>query len=318
MTAERNLDPIILEIVRNSLDTIVDQMSTVIARTASSLNIREALDFSTGFATEKGELVAIGSGAPLQCVCMAGGLNAFMEKYGENISSGDVFIANDPYQGTGHLPDIAIGLPIFVHGKLAAWALTTCHHGDVGGRMPGGNASDSTEIFQEGIRIPPLKLYEKGEPNDSVFTLLRANTRLPDNIVEDMRSQLSACRVGEKAYLELVEKYGAREIRRYSEELINYGERITRDYIAKMPDGVYEFEDFIDPLEGHAVILFPLEIDLDLGGGRLDSLDPSGPPARAMEYVATGCEGEVAFKSVDLLAQSIPIDQPARFERPLD
>ncbi len=120
MQKNSKFDPIVLEIMMNSLDTIVDQMSTVIARTASSLNIREALDFSTGFATDKGELAAIGSGAPLQAVCMAGGLQSVLIDYDDNVFDGDVFITNDPYRGTGHLPDIAICLPIFIDGELVA------------------------------------------------------------------------------------------------------------------------------------------------------------------------------------------------------
>jgi len=303
-------DPIVLEIMMNSLDTIVDQMSTVIARTASSLNIREALDFSTGFATHKGELAAIGSGAPLQAVCMAGGLQSVLHDYNDDFFDGDVFITNDPYRGTGHLPDIAICLPIFVDGEMVAWALTTAHHGDVGGRVPGSNASDSTEIFQEGVRMPPLKLYEKGEPNATLFSILTANTRLPNNLIEDLNAQVSACQVGKKFYLELVEKHGVDQVKRYAEELIDYGERTTRAYIATLPDGVYKFDDYLETNGFEEVPEFsaPIKVKVTVAGDSLIvDLSGSSPQFKgAINCPRSGSQAAAYWAFREVIEYEIP------------
>lgn len=308
-TAEK-FDPVTLEIVRNSLDSITEQMGAVIARTAYSTNIKEALDYSTALATESGELISIGAGVPLHCVAMSGGLEAIIRKYKNNILPGDVFITNDPYEGSGHLPDINVALPIFVDSKLAAWAATMCHHADIGGRMPGGNASDSTEIYQEGLRIPPLKLYEQGKPNDAVFSLIRTNVRLVTNVTEDLRAQVSACYIAEKAYLELVKKYGLDEVGRYSEELVNYGERVARDYIASLPDGVYEFEDYIetDGIEEVAQFSVPIRVKVTVkGDSMVVDLTGSSPQVRgAINCPLSAARAAVFWAFREMVEYSIP------------
>ena len=136
-----------------------------------------------------------------------------------------------------HLPDIFAFQPIFHEGAVQAWAVATCHHTDVGGRVAGSNASDSTEIYQEGLRIPPLKLYDRGVPNETLFRILEKNVRLPVRLMGDLRAQLAACHIAEEAFLALVAKYGAGEVARYMEELIDYGERLTRAALAELPDG---------------------------------------------------------------------------------
>lgn len=149
-----------------------------------------------------------------------------------------------------HLPDLFVFKPIFSApdsaGKgagLHAWAVAICHHTDVGGRVAGSNASDSTEIYQEGLRIPPLKLYERGAPNETLFRILEKNVRLPVRLLGDLRAQLAACHIAEAAFLRLLDKYGAGEVRRYLAELIAHAERLTRSAIADLPDGDYRFED---------------------------------------------------------------------------
>ena len=162
------------------------------------------------------------------------------------MNPGDVFIINDPYAGGMHLPDIFVFTPIFSHGERIAFAATICHHADVGGRVPGSNASDSTEIFQEGVRIPPLKLYDQGVPNDTLWKLLETNVRLPVQVFGDLRAQLAACSIAEGQFIELVGEYGIEETRHYMSEVTNYAERLTRAAISELPDGKWSFEDFID------------------------------------------------------------------------
>jgi N-methylhydantoinase B len=144
-----------------------------------------------------------------------------------------------------HLPDIFMFKPIFIGGKLQGHAVVIAHHCDVGGRVPGSNAADSTEIFQEGLRIPPLKLYDKGVPNETLLSLIRQNVRLPDLVIGDLEAQLATCNIGEREFTRLLDKYGVAESRGYFAKLIDYGETLTRKAISAWPDGTYNFTDYI-------------------------------------------------------------------------
>ena len=159
---------------------------------------------------------------------------------------GDVFIMNDPYEGGMHLPDIFVFKPIYLDGARLAFAATICHHTDVGGRVAGSNASDSTEIYQEGLRIPPLKLYERDKRNETLFSLIEKNVRLPVRLFGDLRAQLAACHIAEKQFLELLTRYGAETVCAYMREVIDYAERLARAALRELPDGVFSFEDWID------------------------------------------------------------------------
>src|SRR5206468_5673046 len=153
-----------------------------------------------------------------------------------NVHPGDVFILNDPFRGGMHLPDVFIFKPIFQDWAPIAWACAVCHHTDVGGRVPGSNASDSTEIYQEGLRIPPLKLYDRGERNDTLFALIETNVRVPVKVFGDLRAQLAACHIAENAAIELAEHYGPEKLAYYMTELVDYAERMTRAAIRELPD----------------------------------------------------------------------------------
>src|SRR2546425_1514680 len=153
---------------------------------------------------------------------------------------------NDPFDGGMHLPDIFVFKPLYVAGQRLAFAATVCHHTDVGGRVAGSNASDSTEIYQEGLRIPPLKMYDAGKRNDTLFAFIEKNVRVPVKVFGDLRAQLAACHIAERQFLELVQRYGADTVQVYMREVIDYAERLTRAAVRELPDGVYSFEDWID------------------------------------------------------------------------
>ena len=241
-----NTDPITLELFRNALSSIADEMAVTICRTTYSGVLRDNMDFSTAFTDGQGRLVAQGLTIPLHLGSIPTALESVIRTYDNNMNPGDVFIINDPYAGGMHLPDIFVFTPIFSHGERIAFAATICHHADVGGRVPGSNASDSTEIFQEGVRIPPLKLYDQGVPNDTLWKLLETNVRLPVQVFGDLRAQLAACSIAEDQFIELVGEYGIEETRHYMSEVTNYAERLTRAAISELPDGKWSFEDFID------------------------------------------------------------------------
>ncbi len=239
-------DPITLELFRNALFSIADEMAVTVCRTTYSGVLRDNMDFSTAFTDGAGRLVAQGLTIPLHLGSIPTALAAVIETFEGDIGSGDVFIVNDPYAGGMHLPDIFIFKPIFVDGERVAFAATICHHADVGGRVPGSNASDSTEIFQEGVRIPPLKLYQAGVANETLWKLLETNIRIPVQVFGDLRAQLAACTIAESQFMELIERYGVEETRHYMAEVTNHAERLTRAAIAELPDGEWSFEDFVD------------------------------------------------------------------------
>ena len=170
----------------------------------------------------------------------------YFERFGDEIDPGDVFILNDPFDGGMHIPDIFIVQPIFWKGRRVAFAVSTAHHLDLGGRLPGSSACDNTEIFQEGIRIPWLKLYRRGEPDESIFSLIRSNVRVPQMTIGDIRAQLAACHIGERAVHSLIERYGHETFQTASQDLIDYTERLVRSEIASWPDGSHSFTDFLD------------------------------------------------------------------------
>lgn len=239
-------DPIGFELFKNSLFSIADEMALTICRTTYSGVLRDNMDFSTAFADADGKLVAQGLTLPGHLGSIPTALDVVVERFGEDTHPGDVFILNDPFDGGMHLPDIFIFQPLFAGGERIAYAATICHHADVGGRVPGSNASDSTEIYQEGLRIPPLKLYDRGRSNEAIWAFVERNVRIPVQVFGDLRAQLAACRIAERQFLELVDAYGVETSRAYMQEVIDYAERLTRAAVAALPDGEFSFEDWID------------------------------------------------------------------------
>ncbi len=239
-------DPIAFELFKNTIFSIADEMALTICRTTYSGVLRDNMDFSTAFADANGKLVAQGLTLPGHLGSIPDALDVVVERFGTEIKPGDMYIMNDPFDGGMHLPDIFIFKPIFVEDRRVAFAATICHHADVGGRVPGSNASDSTEIYQEGLRIPPLKLFDQGARNDTIWSIIEKNVRIPVQVFGDLRAQLAACHIAEKQFLELVDDYGEETVEHYMAEIIDYAERLTRAAVANLPDGTVSFEDWID------------------------------------------------------------------------
>ncbi|WP_277182869.1 hydantoinase B/oxoprolinase family protein, partial [Caballeronia sp. BR00000012568055] len=174
---QRNVDPITFAVVKNALDTIVDDMAFAVMRTARSPIIRDVLDYSVTMCDAKGRILAQAKTVALHLGAVPDAVDVIIEKYAATVEPGDVIILNDPYEGGMHLPDIFMFKPIFHEKRLQGFSVVIAHHCDVGGRVPGSNAADSTEIFQEGIRIPPTKLYVRGEPNETLINIIKKNVR---------------------------------------------------------------------------------------------------------------------------------------------
>lgn len=239
-------DPIAFELFRNAILSVADEMALTIFRTTYSGVLRDNMDYSTAVFDAGGNLVAQGLTLPGHLGSMPTGMRAMLDAFGDDIKPGDIYALNDPFRGGMHLPDIFVFKPVFHEGTLLAFAATISHHTDVGGRVPGSNASDSTEIYQEGLRIPPTKLFDAGRRNETLFSLIEANVRMPARLFGDLRAQLAACHICEVSLGELARHYGASAMHALMTELIDHSERLTRAAISALPDGVFRFHDHID------------------------------------------------------------------------
>ena len=243
---ECNVTPITQELVRNALATIADNMAVTVVRTARSQVVKQSLDFSTGICDAEARMVSQGLSIPVHLGAIMPCLEGVLKDYGDDVQPGDIFISNDPYEGGSHLPDIFLFKPVFAGNVLLGFLAVIAHHTDIGGRVAGGNACDSTEIYQEGLRIPPLKLFNAGEPNHTIFRLLKQNVRVPDKVLGDLWAQIAALYGGEREMLSLAQEHGVEELKGYMEELIEYTERRTRAEISALPQGEAEFTDYVD------------------------------------------------------------------------
>jgi N-methylhydantoinase B len=239
-------DPITEELFRNALAALGDEMVLTIYRTAYSGVLKNIMDYSAALCDAEGRLAAQGLALPGHLCSIPVALQAVLKHFGDDIAEGDILINNDPYDGGMHLPDIFIFKPLFAEGRVIAYAATICHHTDVGGRVPGSNASDSTEIYAEGLRIPPLKLYERGKANTTLFRMIERNVRVPNRVLGDIRSQLAACEIAARGMTDLVARYGANGVVSLMNATMDYSERLTRHCLAELPDGEATFTDWID------------------------------------------------------------------------
>ena len=241
-----DFDPIAFELFKNAIFSIADEMALTIFRTTYSGVLKDNMDYSTALADADGKLVAQGLTLPGHLGSVPTAMASIMHHFGNDIAPGDVFIMNDPFDGGMHLPDIFIFKPLYHEGERLAFACTVCHHTDVGGRVAGSNASDSTEIYAEGLRIAPMKLYEAGKLNQTIVTFIERNVRVPVQVMGDLRAQLAACHIAEKQFAEVVARHGAARTKAMLAEILDYAERLTRAALADLPDGEWSFEDFID------------------------------------------------------------------------
>ena len=242
----KNINPIRLELLSNALASMCDNMLGLVVRTARSTNIKNTMDFAATVCDPQGQLVAQGVALPAQLGSMMPALKGCLAWVGDDFNEGDIIASNDPYAGASHLNDVFMFKPVFVGGERVAILGLILHHTDLGGRVPGGNATDSTEIFQEGLRIPPCKIYEKGRPNVALFRVIEHNTRVPHRVMGDIRAQIATLDGGEVELRTIISEFGVADYKAYTTELLNYTERLARANIAALPDGVVEFTDWND------------------------------------------------------------------------
>jgi len=318
----RQVDPITLDVIQNALGSIADELALVIMRSAYSNIVRDSMDYSTAVCDHDGRTVAQGLTTPVHLGSFPDAMRHLVEQFGTDMAPGDIFLFNDPYGAGGmHLPDFYIIKPVFVDGQVEGYIATLAHQCDVGGIAPGGLAVYGAEIYQEGLRIPILKLYEASKPNDAIFKLIAKNTRQPVEVMGDIRAQLAACGNGERGLRALIERYGADDFRFYTGALHDYAERLIRAEISALPDGIYEFEDFLDGLgENPEPIRF--RVTLTIAGDQIivDWEGTSGqvkaaingpmPTTNAMAYLGVRCAIGTAIPNCEGYMRAITVKAP--------
>ena len=241
------VDAVTLEVVRNRLTAIADEMEMSLLRAAYSAIVKEGLDASAAVFDARGQVIAQAAAIPIHLGCLIPAVEQILISFPkETMAPGDVYALNDPYQGGTHLPDITLVMPVFAEEQIVAFTTAMCHHQEVGGMVAGSLPPNATDLFQEGLRIPPVKLVDRGEPVAPLFEILRANVRVPDMVLGDLRAQLAACEVGRRRVVELVGSHGADGFEALCDELVRRSELLTRERVAAIPDGSYAFEDYMD------------------------------------------------------------------------
>jgi len=243
MIRMKKFDPIELELFKNILVSISEEMGAVLGRTSLSPNIKERKDFSCALFNQKGETFAQGSHIPVHLGAMPLSVQAALKAC--PFEKDDLVILNDPYRGGTHLPDITCISPVFIDKKLFFFVANRAHHSDVGGMTP-GSMPLATEIFQEGLIIPPLKLIQKGKLNEEILNLILANVRTPEERKGDLMAQIAANEKGKERLEETIKKYGLKKILDYTNLIQGYTEKILRETIKEIPDGEYLFTDYLD------------------------------------------------------------------------
>jgi N-methylhydantoinase B len=235
-------DPITIEIIQSSLQAAADEMFAALRRTAMSAIIYEVLDMGTGITDKDGELAGSGAGIPAFVGVLDKTVKRVLEKFNRpgDIEPGDIFITNDPYTGgVTHLNDVVLVMPVFAGDEIVAWTANIAHWNDVGGMVPGSMSTNATEIFQEGLILAAVKLFSRGQPIRPVFDILTSNCRMPDFLTGDLWAGVASVRVGERRVLEIVNKYGKDVFLHAVKEYLDYGERVSRAALKRLPKGKY-------------------------------------------------------------------------------
>ena len=304
------IDQIEVEVLRNHLVSIVYEMGAVLRRTAYSPNIREREDCSCVLADTSGQIIAQAEHIPGHLGILTVGIPYLLEHFPPTVwEEGDVLMFNTP-EGGSHLPDIRIVVPIFHRGELVALSANLAHHADVGGMVPGSMPSTSTEVWQEGLILPPLKLYSKGELNTAVMDILMRNVRTPDERAGDLNAQIASAQLGCRRVLEVIDKIGINHWTTYKDEILNYSERLMRAKIEEvLPDGEYYSELFIDDdglVEGRIKIAVTLTVKGDSVKIDYTGTDPQRPSG--VNCILANCISAAYFVIKCVSDPTIPVN----------
>ena len=249
-------DPFTLSVIQSALENAAEEMFTVLRKTAMSPIIYEVLDVGTGITDAKGRLVSSGAGIPTFVGVLDKNVQVILDRFGDTIRDGDIFITNDPnHGGVTHLNDVVITKPIFYDGMCVAFAASIAHWGDIGGKVSGSMATDVTEIFAEGLRLPPLRLFNAGRMSDAVFDIIKTNSRLPDFVSGDLWAQVAASKAAERQVLALFDKYGTATVEHAISDAFAVARARAVAGLATLPKGTFKIaEEQDDGSLWHAMI----------------------------------------------------------------
>ncbi|WP_175934428.1 hydantoinase B/oxoprolinase family protein [Corynebacterium sp. Marseille-P4321] len=250
-------DPFTLEIIQSSLQAIADEMFAAMKKTAMSPIIYEVLDMGTGITDGRGQLASSGAGIPAFIGVLDKAVMRILElNDAETMRPGDIFVTNDPfYGGVTHLNDVVLAMPVFADDRLVAWTANIAHWPDLSGMMPGGVSAEATEIFQEGIRLPAVKLFDAGQPIEPLMRVIEVNSRLSETLLGDLWAAVAAVRIGAKRLQALAGKYGVDTFETALDEFMEHGERVARRGLAELPHGRFELSEEQDSGETYNVVV---------------------------------------------------------------
>lgn len=303
------VDPIILEVVGNALLSVAEEMGMVLIRSSYSTNIKERRDCSTAIFDIDGQTIVQAEHIPIHMGSMLGIVKNILDKYSiESIHEGDMFLANDPYTGGGtHLPDITIAAPVFYENRLVAFVANIAHHSDVGGKVAGSISGDCQNIFQEGLRLPPVRVMNRWQVEQEIIDIILLNCRTPEERIGDLRAQLAANKTGFQRMLAIYHRYGYKTVSESLQEWMYFAEQKFRSGIRDIPDGAYEFEDFMDDdgVGGGAV---PIRIKITIQGDRIH-LDFAGTGSQVeggINVVYRALQATVLYALKSIIDPTIP------------
>jgi N-methylhydantoinase B len=309
MGSKISVGPIELEVVSNALLSVAEEMGAVLVRTSQSTNIKERRDCSCAIFDSKGEVIAQAEHVPMHLGSMLGIVASILKAFpADAIGPDDMFITNDPYSGGGtHLPDITIAAPVFDENKLIAFVANIAHHSDVGGRVAGSSSGDCTSIFEEGLRIPVVKVIEHGIIKRDVVSFILLNCRTPEERLADLEAQFGSNRIGVLRMQELFKKFGLEFISVACEELLDYAERKIRHAIQSVPDGCYTFEDYMDD-DGKGFKKIPIRVSVEVKSDSIQfDFKGSSPQVRGgINLVFTALQATVYYALKAILDPTVP------------
>jgi len=310
--AKTRIDPVTTEIILNGLRSIADETFVALMKSAYSTNIKERRDHSTVICDPDGRLIVQAEASlPIHIASMTGLMQHLLSEFTEDIEEGDIFVANDPHVAGGtHLPDINMAAPVFHRGVLVAFACNIAHHADVGGMVPGSMAGGMSEIYQEGLRLPVIKLFRKGRLQEDLLDLILLNVRVPQERRGDYFAQIAACRLGERRLHEIFETYGTRTMLTAFDEIVQRTSKRMRAAVATIPNGTYRFTDVMDD-DGMGTRDIPISVRIDVKDGkiRFDFTGTSPQVTGNINVTLNATQAAVCYTLKALLDPEVPNNQ---------
>jgi N-methylhydantoinase B len=299
------VDPVVTEIVRNGLIAVTEEMKTNLMRTAYNMIIYEALDFTVGLFDVEGNTISIGLGLPMFIRGMSETVKAKIAHFNGDLDPGDILLTNDAYITGSHLNHMTFTVPVFLDGDLVGFSCCMAHWPDVGGTLSGS----TTDIYSEGLQMPIVKIYRKGAVSDELVSIIKTNVRLADRAMGDFRAQIAAVKTGEKRFLEMMRKYGRDDVLAAIDSVMDQSERLARERVLAMADGIYEAESFMDD-DGISVgTPVPIRVKVEVKGDRM-TVDLSGISQQVGGFYNSGVTAGLSCCQVAFKCLTSPLDMP--------